>query len=81
MTEREAARIIARQPAILPHAGEVTGKVARTCGHYASAGGCSTCGKRRFEDEGLEDLRDRSSRPKHSPRATRTEVVSATVEN
>jgi transposase len=31
--------------------------------------------KRRFEDEGLEGLKDRSSAPRHSPAMTHPEVV------
>ncbi len=75
MTEREAARIVARRLAILRHAEEVTGNVAKTCRYYGISRQLFYVWKRRFDEEGLEGLRDRSSRPKHSPRATRTEVV------
>jgi transposase InsO family protein len=75
VTEREAARVVARRLAILRHAEEVSGNVAKTCRYYGISRQLFYVWKRRFEADGVDGLRDRSRRPKHSPRATRTEVV------
>ena len=79
MTEREAARTVARRLAILRHAEEITGNVAKTCRYYGISRQLFYVWKRRFDAEGLDGLRDRSCRPKHSPRATRTEVVGKVI--
>ena len=68
-------RQVRRRLAILHHAEEVTGNVAMTCRYYGVTRQSFYIWKRRYEEEGLEGLRDRSRRPKHSPRATRTEIV------
>ena len=75
MTEKEAARSAARRLAILRHAEEVTGNVAKTCRYYGVSRQLFYVWKRRYEAEGPEGLRDRSCQPKHSPNATRVEVV------
>jgi len=79
VTEREAARNAARRLAILRHAEEVTGNVAKTCRYYGVSRQLFYVWKRRYEAEGPEGLRDRSCRPKHSPNATRVEVVGKIV--
>jgi transposase InsO family protein len=61
--------------AILRHAEEITGNVARTCRYYGISRQLFYVWKRRFEAEGVDGLRDRSRRPKHSPNATCTEIV------
>jgi transposase-like protein len=52
--------------AILQHAEEVTGNVAKTCGCYGISRQLFYTWKRRYDAEGVDGLRDRSSRPKHA---------------
>ncbi|MDX2565190.1 leucine zipper domain-containing protein [Streptomyces sp. TX20-6-3] len=60
--------------AVLRHAEEVTGNVALTCRYYGISRTCFYKWLRRYRDEGLEGLRDRSSRqasplpPRHRSR-------------
>ena len=75
MTERERDRNAARRLAILRHAREVTGNVSRTCRYYGITRRAYYTWLRRYEELGLEGLRDRSRRPHASPNATGTEVV------
>ncbi|MGW6865138.1 helix-turn-helix domain-containing protein [Streptomyces sp. NPDC054901] len=56
--------------AVLRHAEEVTGNVALTCRYYGISRTCFYKWQRRYQDEGLEGLRDRSSKPHHCPHAT-----------
>jgi transposase len=79
VTERELARNAARRLAIIRHAEEVTGNVARTCRYYGIGRQVFYTWKRRFDEEGVEGLRDRSSRPLTSPGATKVEVVGKIV--
>ena len=79
MTEQQLTRQAQRRLAILRHSEEVTGNVARTCRYYGISRQCFYTWKRRYDDEGLDGLRDRSSRPHHSPGATRTDVVGKIV--
>jgi transposase InsO family protein len=74
VTEQQLARMAKRRLAILRHAEEITGNVALTCRYY----GISQVfykWRRRYDQHGLDGLRDRSHRPHLSPNATRTEVV------
>jgi transposase InsO family protein len=75
MTEREASKNAARRLAIIRHAEEVTGNVAQTCRYYGISRQTFYAWLRRYEEKGLEGLRDRSSRPHVSPNATSAEVV------
>ena len=75
MTERELARGAARRLAIIRHAQEVTGNVSLTCRYYGVSRQVFYKWLRRYEEQGVEGLRDRSRAPHHCPRATRTEVV------
>ena len=75
VTERELARGAARRLAIIRHVQEVTGNVALTCRYYGITRQCYYVWFRRYEEFGVEGLRDRSSRPHLSPRTTREEVV------
>jgi transposase InsO family protein len=61
--------------AILQHAEEVTGNVAMTCRYYGITRQSFYVWKRRYEELGPDGLRDRSCRPKVSPRATHVDVV------
>jgi hypothetical protein len=52
--------------AVLRHAEEVTGNFAATCRYYGITRQTFYIWQRRFEDEGVEGLKDRSRRPKLS---------------
>jgi transposase InsO family protein/transposase-like protein len=75
MTERELDRRAAHRLAIIRHAQELTGNVAKTCRYYGISRQVYYKWLRRYEEGGLDALRDRSSRPHVSPKATRVEVV------
>jgi transposase InsO family protein len=75
VTERELAKNAARRLAIIRHAEEVTGSVAKTCRYYGISRQIYYTWLHRYEEEGLDGLRDRSSRPLNSPNATRAEIV------
>jgi transposase InsO family protein len=79
VTERELAKNAARRLAIIRHAEEVTGSVAKTCRYYGISRQIYYTWLHRYEEEGLDGLRDRSSRPKESPNATKAEVVEKIV--
>ncbi|WSW00664.1 leucine zipper domain-containing protein [Streptomyces sp. NBC_01006] len=65
--------------AVLRHTEEVTGNVALTCRYYGISRPCFYKWLRRYQDEGLEGLRDRSSKPHHCPHATEADVVNKIV--
>jgi transposase InsO family protein len=75
MTERQQRRLVNHRCAVLQHAAEVTGNVAQTCRYYGISRPTLYKWRNRFQEKGLEGLRDRSSRPHHSPGATNAEVV------
>ena len=75
MTERELARGAAHRLAIIRHAQEVSGSVAKTCRYYGISRNAYYKWFRRYEEFGEEGLRERSKRPHHMPQATHTEVV------
>ena len=79
MTERERDRNAARRLAIIRHAQEVTGNVAKTCRCYGITRQAYYKWLRRYEEHGLDGLRDRSRRPHVSPNATKDEVVGKIV--
>ncbi len=58
------------------HAEEVTGNVAATYRYFGIGWPTVYKWRNRYEELGEEGLRDRSSRPHHSHRATKSEVVS-----
>src|SRR5215203_3076932 len=64
-----------RRLAILRHAEEITGNVALPCRYYGISRQVFYKWRRRFDELGLDGLRDRSSRPRVCPNETRTEVV------
>jgi transposase InsO family protein len=74
MTEREIERRVRHRLAVLRHAEEVSGNVAATCRYYGIRN-CFYRWLRRYEVDGLAGLKDRSSRPHRSPRATDPEVI------
>ena len=75
MTEREFARRARHRLAVLRDAEEVSGNVAATCRYYGISRQCFYTWRRRFEAEGLDGLKDRSSAPHHTPHATTADVV------
>ena len=79
MTERELDRRAGHRLAIIRHAQEVTGNVAKTCRYYGISRPAYYKWLRRYEESGLDALRDRSSRPHESPRTTQVEVVGKVV--
>ena len=79
MTERELSRKAAKRLAIIRHAQEVTRNVSLTCRYYGITRQCYYIWLRRYEEFGVDGLRDRSSRPHLSPRTTREEVVGKIV--
>ncbi|MEW2386604.1 helix-turn-helix domain-containing protein [Micromonospora sp. NPDC047707] len=77
--EQQQDRQARRRLAILRHAEEISGNVAKTCRYYGISRTRFYIWQRRFQEEGLAGLRDRSSRPHHSPRATRADIVNKIV--
>ncbi|MGI5405021.1 helix-turn-helix domain-containing protein [Streptomyces sp. CA-135486] len=75
MTERELSRRARHRLATLRHVEEVSGSVAATCRYYGISRQCYYIWLRRYEAEGLERLKDRSSAPHHTPHATKADVV------
>jgi transposase len=57
----------------------VTGNVAKMCRYYGITRQAYYTWVRRYEEQGLEGLRDRSRRPHTSPNATKAEVVGKIV--
>ena len=62
-SEKELIRRANRRLAVLQHAEEVSGNVAATCRYYGISRNVFYRWKRRYEDEGLGGLKDRSSAP------------------
>jgi transposase len=60
---------------VLQHAEEVSGNVAATCCYYGISRNVFYRWKRRYEDEGLEGLKDRSSAPLYCPTVTHPDIV------
>ena len=79
MDDREQKRKIRHRLAVLRHAEEVSGNVAATCRYYGISRSVFYRWKNRFDEQGPEGLRDRSSRPHNSPTATKGEVVERIV--
>ena len=75
MTERELERRAKHKLAVLKHVEEVSGSVSATCRYYGISRTCYYKWLKRYEDEGFEGLKDRSSAPHNSPKATNAEVV------
>lgn len=72
---KELDRRSLRRLSILRHAAEVSGSVAATCRSYGISRNVFYTWKRRYDQGGLDALRDRSSTPQRMPNATSTEVV------
>ncbi len=57
------------------HVQEITHNVAKTCRYYGIARRTYYFWWNRYQEKGIDGLKDRSRRPIHSPRATKAEVV------
>ena len=66
---------VARRLAMIRYCQEVSGNVAKPCRYYGVSRPTYNKWLRRYEEHGVEGLRDTSSRPQSSPNATRTEVL------
>ncbi len=75
MDEREQQRKVRHRLAVLRHAAGVTGNVSATCRYYGISRPTFYKWLTRFEEHGEDGLRDRSSRPHHSPRQTDQQIV------
>ncbi len=75
MTERELERRAKHKLAVLKHVEEVSGSVSATCRDFGISRNCYYKWLKRYEEEGFEGLKDRSSAPHNSPKATQAEVV------
>ena len=75
MTGRDQQRLVNHRLAVIRHAEEVTGNVAQTCRYFGITRQTFYVWLRRYQEKGLEGLRDKSRRPHHSPNATSAEVV------
>jgi transposase InsO family protein len=79
MHERHQQRMIRHRLGVLRHASEVSGNVAATCRYYGISRPTFYKWLNRFDELGEDGLRDRSSRPHHSPRATHGEIVGKVI--
>jgi len=61
------------------HVQEITHNVAKTCRYYGIARRTYYFWYNRYQEYGLEGLKDRSRRPHHSPRATKPEIIEKIV--
>ena len=75
MSEPQLPREVRRRLAIIHHAEEVTGNVAMTCRYYGISRQVYYRWLRRYQEQGIDGLRDLSRRPHHSPNATHVDVV------
>ena len=65
--ERQLERRAKHRLAVLRHVEEVSGNVAATCRYYGISRQAYYGWLKRYESEGFEGLKDRSSAPHHSP--------------
>jgi nitrogen regulatory protein PII/transposase len=75
MSEPQLPREVRRRLATIHHAEEVTGNVAMTCRYYGISRQVYYRWLRRYQEQGIDALRDLSRRPHHSPNATHVDVV------
>jgi transposase InsO family protein len=79
MDEREQQRKVRHRLAMLRHAEEVSGNVAATCRYYGISRQAFYKWQRRYDELGEAGLRDNSSRPHHSPKATDPEIIQKVI--
>jgi transposase len=75
MSEQILDRQVRHRLAIIRHAEEVSGNVAMTCRYYGISRPNFYKWLRRYEEQGVDGLRDQSRRPLKSPNATHADVV------
>ncbi len=75
VSERDLAKRAARRLAILRHAEEVSGSVAKTCRYYGVSRSCFYKWLERYRELGADGLRDRSQKPLNCPFAIKDDVV------
>lgn len=75
MQEQDLLRNQRKRLAMLRHYEEVTGNVAKTCRYYGICRMTFYKWQHRYQELGLEGLKDRSRRPHHCPRSTKIEVL------
>lgn len=73
--ERDALRKANHRLRILKHAEEITHNVAKTCRYYGLSRNKFYKWKRRYEENGIDGLKDKSRAPKYMPHATKQEIV------
>ena len=79
MTKTQLTRRAERRLGIIRHAREVTGNIALTCRYFGISRHTYYNWFRRYEEFGVEGLRDRSKRPLRSPNATSGDVIGKIV--
>jgi transposase InsO family protein len=79
MTNTQLTKKAERRLAMIRHAQEVTGSIAKTCRYYGISRQCYYKWLRRYEDHGLEGLKDRSRAANSCPHATPTEIVGKVI--
>ena len=72
MRDRIASK---RQTCSMRHVEEVSDSVAATCRYYGISRQCYYVWQRRFDEEEVEGLNDRSSAPHHQPAKTSPEAI------
>ena len=79
MTEQELTRRAKRRLAVLRHAEEITGNVALTCRYYGISRQVFYKWRQRYDQHGLDGLRDRCPSPPrlNSARWSRPDPVPA----
>jgi transposase InsO family protein len=75
MLEQDILRNQRKRLAVILHYEEVTHNVSKTCRYYGLSRMAFYRWLRRYRELGLEGLKERSRRPHHSPRATKTEIL------
>lgn len=79
VSEQELQRQAKHRLAVIRHALEISGNVAQTCRYYGISRQTYYSWFRRYEEHGLDGVRDCSKRPHVSPGATSQEVVATIV--
>lgn len=79
MSEQEIIRLQKWRLGILRHKKEVTHNVFKTCRYYGISRTAYYEWYNRYKNEGEIGLRDKSRRPKHSPRTTKTEILAKII--
>ena len=79
MSEKEIIRRQRWRLGIIRHAEEVTKNIAKTCRYFGISRATYYHWQSKYEKEGIDGLRDKSRRPLHSPRETKTEIVAKII--